>query len=69
MLIAGFPDYLINFIVSYVMKVGGVSVLLEICRTPPLRFALGEALRALATICCVSESIEQLDEVSYGEEF
>ncbi|XP_046378555.2 protein inscuteable homolog [Haliotis rufescens] len=43
---------------------GGVRALLDICRTDSLEFAHAQALRALATVCCVPESIMELEKES-----
>lgn len=47
-----------------ISKEGGVKMLFDICRTVDLQQAHGAALRAIATICCVPESIAELEKVS-----
>ncbi|KAL3881407.1 hypothetical protein ACJMK2_027852 [Sinanodonta woodiana] len=46
----------------YIMaREGAVRALFEICKTESLAFVHVQALRALATICCVAESILELE--------
>lgn len=51
-----------NYMCSILAKAGAVGILLEICRSSVVKFARCEALRTLATICCVSESIERFNQ-------
>ncbi|KAK3097404.1 hypothetical protein FSP39_009333 [Pinctada imbricata] len=44
-----------------IAREGGVRALLDICRTDSLHFAHSQALRALATISCVNESLFEIE--------
>lgn len=41
-----------------------MRALFDVCRRPEMEPVHGQALRAVATICCVSESISELEKVS-----
>lgn len=46
-----------------IARLGGVRGLLGVCLEPALRQHRGDALRALATVCCVVEGIAELEKV------
>lgn len=46
-----------------IASLGGVRGLLDVCLEPRLRQCRSDALRALATVCCVAEGILELDKV------
>lgn len=46
-----------------IASLGGVRGLLDVCLEPRLRQCRSDALRALATVCCVVEGIVELDKV------
>ena len=48
-------------ICNFFLQEGCIRALFEICRTDTLAFAHVQSLRALATICCVAESILELE--------
>ncbi|XP_064611624.1 protein inscuteable homolog isoform X3 [Liolophura sinensis] len=48
---------------TYIMEEGGLRVLFDICRSTSLQGSQSQALRAVATICCVTESILELERV------
>ncbi|XP_013413958.1 protein inscuteable homolog isoform X1 [Lingula anatina] len=47
-----------------IAREGGVRVLFEVCRQSKFEFAHSQALRAIATVCCVSESILELEKAA-----
>lgn len=57
-------EFLINISFIFLTQEGGVRALLEICRTESLEFAHCQALRALATISCVAESLFEIEKVT-----
>ncbi|XP_064611616.1 protein inscuteable homolog isoform X2 [Liolophura sinensis] len=46
-----------------IAREGGLRVLFDICRSTSLQGSQSQALRAVATICCVTESILELERV------
>ena len=48
-----------------ISRMGGVRALLSVCLDKHFRHLRVVALRALATICCVVEGIDELEKVNY----
>ncbi|ELT97127.1 hypothetical protein CAPTEDRAFT_182206 [Capitella teleta] len=51
-----------------ISREGGVQRLFEVCRSPSQQYGHAQALRAIATVCCITESIHELEMVK-GVEF
>jgi hypothetical protein len=47
----------------FMLQEGGVETLFRVCREASMEFAHSLALRGIATVCCVSESITELEKV------
>jgi len=48
---------------DFVFQEGGIQKLFDLCREDILDVLRAQALRAIATLCCVSKSILELEEV------
>ena len=49
---------------SFSCQEGGVVALFKVCRQDSFRCLYPQALRTLASICCVEEGVHQLEKVS-----
>ena len=52
-----------NLNISNLFQEGGIGLLFHVCRQPALHSAHAAALRCVATICCVKESVLEVQKV------
>ena len=63
--VSGYYIHVTSLSHTFTLQEGGIGALFATCRRQDLQSVHGQALRAVATICCVSESILELEKVGY----